>query len=87
MLGSGHIKHYMVLHHNLYKFSQQGWESLNEKLKLIFFNHTQRGGNFGAHSAEAERSYLKSVYKALQRELLWILGVGENHFLAKYTNN
>jgi len=44
MLGSAHIKHYMKLHRNLYKFSQQGWESLNDKFKLIFFNHTQQGG-------------------------------------------
>jgi hypothetical protein len=36
----------MKQHHNLYKFSQQGWESLNEKFKLIFFNHTQ-WGRFG----------------------------------------
>jgi hypothetical protein len=47
MLGSGHIKHYMTIHHNLYKYSQQGWESLNEKFKLMLFNHMQRGGNFG----------------------------------------
>jgi hypothetical protein len=41
----------MRAHRNLYKFSQQGWESLNEKVKLSFFNHTQRGGNFGQHRA------------------------------------
>ncbi len=45
MLGSSHIKFYMKQHRNLYKFSQQGWESLNEKVKLTFFNHSQRGGN------------------------------------------
>jgi hypothetical protein len=33
MLGSGHIKYYMEVHRNLYKFSQQGWESLNLKYK------------------------------------------------------
>ncbi len=83
MLGSAHIKHYMKLHRNLYKFSQQGWESLNDKFKLIFFNHTQRGGNFGAHTGEAERSYLKSVFRAFQHELLWISGRAEDHFLSK----
>jgi hypothetical protein len=36
MLGSGHMKYYMTIHGNLYKYSQQGWESLNEKFKLIF---------------------------------------------------
>jgi hypothetical protein len=37
MLGSGHVAYYMKAHGNLYKFSQQGWESLNEKFKLSFF--------------------------------------------------
>jgi hypothetical protein len=31
MLGSGHVKYYMQEHQNLYKYSQQGWESLNAK--------------------------------------------------------
>ncbi len=50
MLGSGHIKYYMELHRNLYKFSQQGWESLNSKYKQVFFRHTQRGGHYGAET-------------------------------------
>jgi len=49
-------------HGNLYKYSQQGWESLNEKVKLSFFNHMQHGGNYGAHVDESERSYLKSIF-------------------------
>jgi hypothetical protein len=36
MLGSSHISYYMKLHGNLYKYSQQGWESLNEKFKFSF---------------------------------------------------
>jgi hypothetical protein len=52
MLGRGHISYFMKQHRNLYKFSQQGWEGLNEKFKLIFFNHSQRGGNYGNDVAE-----------------------------------
>jgi hypothetical protein len=37
MLGSLHVAYYMKRHKNLYKFSQQGWESMNEKVKFIFF--------------------------------------------------
>jgi hypothetical protein len=81
MLGSGHIKYYMKTHGNLYKYSQQGWESLNEKVKLSFFNHTQRGGNYGADVEESERSYLKSIFMFFQRELLWISGKAEQHIL------
>ncbi len=62
MLGSSHIKYCMETHGNLYKYSQQGWESLNEKVKLSFFNHMQHGGNYGAHVDESERSYLKSIF-------------------------
>jgi hypothetical protein len=80
MLGSGHVKYYMQEHRNLYKYSQQGWESLNAKFKQVFFNHTQRGGNSGKYSEESERSYLFSVMKAFQRELLWISGDAENYF-------
>jgi hypothetical protein len=36
MLSSGHIKYYMEEHRNLYKYSQQGWESLNSKVKQFF---------------------------------------------------
>ena len=41
MLGSGHVMYYMNVHKNLYKYSQQGWESLHAKYKQVFFNHTQ----------------------------------------------
>jgi hypothetical protein len=82
LLGSGHIKYYMEIHGNLYKYSQQGWESLNAKYKQIFFNHTQRGGNYGLNTEENERSYIESIMKAFQRELLWTSGVAENYFLS-----
>ncbi len=36
ILGSSHQKYYMEIHRNLYKYSQQGWESLNAKYKQIF---------------------------------------------------
>jgi len=83
MLASGHVKYYMGVHRNLYKFSQQGWESLNSKYKQVFFRHTQRGGNFGKGVEENELSYLFSVMKAFQRELLWISGDAEEYFANK----
>jgi hypothetical protein len=68
------------------KFSQQGWESLNEKVKPIFFNHLQRGGNYGKTVEENERSYLKTIYMCFQRELLWVSGLGEDYFITKFNN-
>jgi hypothetical protein len=41
MLSSWHVKYYIEVHKNLYKYSQQGCESLNAKYKQVFFNHTQ----------------------------------------------
>ncbi len=36
VLGSAHVSYHMRWHSNLYKYSQQRWESLNEKFKLAF---------------------------------------------------
>ena len=44
MLSSGHIKFYMNRWRNLYRYEQEGWESLNWLIKEIFFRHTQHGG-------------------------------------------
>jgi hypothetical protein len=80
MLASGHIKYYMEIHWNLYKYSQQGWESLNSKYKQVFFKHTQREGNYGKDVDENERSYLFSVIRTFQRELLWVSGDADRYF-------
>jgi len=44
MLGSGHVSFYLHKWRNLYKYSQQGWETLNSMLNSFFFSHTQHGG-------------------------------------------
>ena len=80
MLCSGHMKYFMEIHCNLYKYSQQGWESLNSKYKQVFFRHTQRGGNYGLRTEEGDRTYLQPVMKAFQREMLWISGDAEEYF-------
>jgi hypothetical protein len=36
------IQNYLRTRGYLYAYFQQGWESLNERSKLSFFNHTQR---------------------------------------------
>jgi hypothetical protein len=79
MAGAGHIMYYLQLHRNLYKFSQQGWESLNAKIKTYFFRHTQRGGNDN-NKDENTRTYLKQIMFMFQRELLWVSGVAQEYF-------
>jgi len=80
MLGSGRIQYYLLVHRYLYKFSQQNWESLNEKMKTTFFRNTQRGGKYGKNTPENERFYLLSILKVFQRELLWLSGIGDEIF-------
>jgi hypothetical protein len=87
MHGSSHIAYYMKRHRNLNKFSQQGWDSLNKKVKLIFFNHSQQGSNYGSHVGENERYYLKTIFMSFQRELLWVSGVAELHFTRDIAND
>jgi hypothetical protein len=44
----------------------------------------QRGGHFGEVTEdESEYSYIESIMKALQKELLWVSGDAEHHFLSK----
>jgi hypothetical protein len=85
MLGSGHITYYMKAHGNLHKYLQQGWESLNKKFKLAFFNHTQCDGNFGIDVVDQEKSYL-IFFMYFQREVLSVSGVAEEHFLTQNVN-
>ena len=72
MLGAGHISAYMVEWRNLYKHSQQGWESFNSLLKAFFFRRTSRGGGRGL------RSKLKPIGRWLQRRLLLLCGLKES---------
>jgi hypothetical protein len=45
MLGAGHFSYYLYKWRNLYRYEQQGWESLNSKIKTYYFYNTQRGGH------------------------------------------
>ena len=75
ILAAGHLKYYLHLYRNLYRYSQQGWEHFNKKFKCIFLRRTQRFGN-GSNG----RSYIKDVYRALMREMAWKSGFGDEYF-------
>jgi hypothetical protein len=38
MIGAGHLTYYLIKYRSLYKFSQQGWEAMNKKLKYFYFH-------------------------------------------------
>ena len=69
---SGHILEYMVEWGNLYKYSQQGWESLNSLIKKFFFLRTNKGGG-----KSDNRSRLLPIARLFQRQLLWISGFAD----------
>lgn len=59
---------------NLYVHSQQGWESLNFKIKNFFFKRTQRAGK------GSKGLYLPPIYSFFTRRLGWISGIGDALF-------
>ena len=90
MLGSGHIKYYMKEWGNLYRYEQEGWESLNALIKSRFFLHTQRGGfvakGESAGSDPIVSNRAGSLGKWFVRNLLWKSGKA-NEYMCKRQHN
>ena len=80
MLGAGHILYFLKKHGCLYLYSQQGWESLNNKIQAFIHQNTGRGG-FGTGEGSA-KSYMYPLVHLIMRDLLWKIGEGDpNSFL------
>ena len=71
MIGAGHVSYYLKKWRNLYRYSQQGWESLNSAVKTVYFRRSQRGGHGGK---ERNTSKIMPIAKWVQRLLLWKSG-------------
>lgn len=83
-LGSGHLQFYLKKFRNLHRFSQQGWEALNQKLKHFYFNNTNHGGCAGnGNGSMLTNDHVKPLTRMCQRFLLWKLGLGDFYFLSK----
>jgi hypothetical protein len=76
LLSSGHMSDYLFKWRNLYLHSQQGWESLNNLVKIFFFRRTGRGGG------KYGKSKLKPLARWLQRRLIWLCGYTWEEMLA-----
>jgi hypothetical protein len=74
MIGAGHISEYLYKWKNLYRFSQQGWESMNSLIKTFFFRRTSHGGGVRGDSV---KSRLIPIGRWLQRRLLFLCRVSE----------
>jgi hypothetical protein len=72
MIGSGHLRYYLQEWRNLYRYSQQGWESLNALIKMFYFRRTQRGGHGGKKGEP--NSKIKPIARWFLRRLFWLSG-------------
>jgi hypothetical protein len=72
MISSGHLAFYLREWGNLYKYSQQGWESLNSLMKSVYYRRTQRGGNGGKKDEPTSRCV--PIGRWLQRKLYFLSG-------------
>ena len=83
LLGAGHITYYLRKRRNLAKFSQEGWEALNQLLKSFYFHNTNHGG-FVGRSKDGDTikgEHLKPLVRLIVRRLMWLTGLGDKFFL------
>jgi hypothetical protein len=72
LVGAGHLSFYLREWGNLFRYSQQGWESMNSLIKTFFYRRTQRGGH-GGNQAE-RNSKMAPIARWLQRKLYFLSG-------------
>jgi hypothetical protein len=89
VLGSGHLTYFAKNYGNLYRFSQQGWESLNKLIKHYYYNNTNHGGSYGNGGKDENGEYTKGsisgqhcypLMRFCQRFMMWKLGHGDAYF-------
>jgi hypothetical protein len=96
VIGSGHLTYFAKQYGNLYRFSQQGWESMNKLIKHYYYNNTNHGGSYGNGGRDENGDYSKAtitgqhcypLMRFCQRFLMWKLGYGDAFFESMKNNN
>jgi hypothetical protein len=89
IVGSGHLTYFASKFGNLYRYSQQGWESLNQLLKHYYFNNTNHGGAAGNggkssvglyNNGVISGNHCRPLMQLCQRSVTWKLGIGDAYF-------
>jgi hypothetical protein len=92
IIGSGHLTYFAKKYGNLYRYSQQGWEAMNQLLKHYYFNNTNHGGSYGNGGKSDDGTYscstvcgdhCRPLMRLCQRSLMWKLGIAEAYFVNK----
>jgi hypothetical protein len=76
LIGAGHLAFYLREWRNLFRYSQQGWESMNALIKSFFYRRTQRGGHGG--KKDTFNSKMTPIARWLQRKLYFLSGDYKN---------
>jgi hypothetical protein len=79
MLGSGHLLYFIKQYGCLYLFSQQGWESLNNRIQTFIHQNTQRGGYESGE--DGGKSCIFPLVRYILRDLLWKTYEADRFFL------
>lgn len=81
MMGAGHLHCFLSKHRNLHKFSQQGWEAMNQKTKHFCFKNANHGGCLGNSTGDkVSGDHVLPTMRMHWRFVVWSLGHGECHF-------
>jgi hypothetical protein len=89
IVGAGHLTYFAKQYGNLYRFSQQGWESLNKLIKHFYYNNTNHGGSNGnggkdelgnCTKATLSGQHCYPLMRFCQRFMMWTLGYGDKYF-------
>jgi hypothetical protein len=89
IVGAGHLTYFASQYGNLYRFSQQGWESLNKLIKHYYYNNTNHGGSYGNGGKDTHGNYTNGtlsgqhcypLMRFCQRFMMWKLGFGDKYF-------
>ena len=74
----GHVMYFARKYRNYYRYSQEGWEAINSRIKLHYSCHTQKGGN--------DSGIIKPIYQYIQRSIAWRNGLGDQFFEPQVRN-
>ena len=79
---SGHLVHFLRKYRNLYKYANQGWEAMNQKIKAFFFHNSNHGGAAGSKKGgcHGTNNHLVAIMRMNQRTMMWVLGIGDEFF-------
>jgi hypothetical protein len=83
ILGASHVTYFARKYRNPYRYSQQGWESLNQLIKHFYFNNTNHGGSNAVgqyDNGTISGDHCRPLMRLYQRSIMWKLGLGDAYF-------